>query len=122
MRPTRFGLTALGAVLAGALLLGLAATASAADNGPPIKPENREAGRKAAPALMQAAGIPCQVSDARLIGVAPDPKTKKDTKYYEVACTGGLGYDVVDNGTTSPTWASCADQAKAGADGKPNQL
>ena len=122
MRPTRFGLTALGAVLAGALVLGLAATAAAADQGPPIKPEAREAGRKAAPALMQAAGIPCQVSDARLIGVAPDPKTKKDTKYYEIACTGGLGYDVVDTGTTSPSWASCADQAKVGADGKPNQL
>jgi len=121
MRPTRFGLTALSAVLT-AFVLGLAANAAAADQGPPIKPEAREAGRKAAPALMQAAGIPCQVSDARLIGVAPDPKTKKDTKYYEVACTGGLGYDVVDNGTTTPSWASCADQAKVGADGKPNQL
>lgn len=122
MRPTRFGLAVLGAVVTGAVTLCLAASAATTDKGPPISPENHEAGRKAAPALVQAAGIPCQLSDARLIGVAPDPKTKKDTKYYEVACSGGLGYDVVDNGTTAPVWASCADQAKVGGDGKPNQL
>ena len=122
MRPTRFGLTALGGVLT-AFVLCLATTAAAADQGPPIKPEARDAGKKAAPALMQAAGIPCQVSDARLVGVAPDPKTKKDIKYYEVACTGGLGYVVVDNGAgAAPAWQACADMAKVGADGKPNAL
>lgn len=124
MRPFRLGLAVLGAALAGALALSaVAASAAEPDKGPPIKPEARDAGRKAAPALVQAAGIPCQVSDARLIGVAPDPKTKKDTKYYEVACQGGLGYDLVDAGAGAPpSWEACADIAKTGADGKPNPL
>jgi hypothetical protein len=77
---------------------------------------------KAAPALVQGAGVPCDIADARLIGATTDPKTKKEQKYYEVACKGAMGYVIVDAGAgVQPTWAACPDQAKVDAvTGKPN--
>ncbi len=70
----------------------------------------------AASALVQAAGLPCQISDARFIGQA------QTSKYYEVACQGALGFIVVDQGGgKTPSWAACPDQAKVDpVTGKPN--
>jgi hypothetical protein len=39
-----------------------------------------------APAVAQAAGIACQVTDARLVGKMRDPKTKAETSYFEIDC------------------------------------
>ncbi len=126
MRPGRFGLSTLAALLIGALAAGAGATvaqAAAAPKPPEISKEQRDAGMKAAPALVQAAGVPCTVSDARMIGATPpDPKTKAVSTYYEVACKGAIGYVLVDHGPgQAPSWASCPDQAKVDpVSGKPN--
>ena len=42
----------------------------------------------AAPALIEAAHLPCTLADARLMGKAADGKST----YYEIACKDGLGY------------------------------
>jgi len=96
-------------------------TAPAPFKPPEISADLRAAGKKAVPALLAAANMPCQMADARFIGQSTDPKTKKDVKYYEVACTGAMGYVIVDKGAgEAPAWANCPDQAKADATGKPN--
>ncbi len=47
------------------------------------------AGKKAAPAIVQAMGLNCQISEARLIG----QNTQTKTSFYEVACgPGAMGY------------------------------
>ena len=103
MRPGRFGLSTLAALLAGVLMASAAATAAEAaaapPKGPEITKEQRDAGMKAAPALIQAVGVPCVVADARMIGATPpDPKTKAVSTYYEVACKGSMGFVLVDHG------------------------
>jgi hypothetical protein len=118
-------------MLVGALVAGAVATAAqaaapaagAAAKPPEITKEQRDAGMKAAPALVQASGVPCTVADARMIGATPpDPKTKEVSTYYEVACKGALGYVLVDHGKGQPpSWAACPDQAKVDpVSGKPN--
>lgn len=129
MRPGRFGLSTLAALAMGALVAGVAAaSAQAAPAAPAVKPptispDDRTAGMKAAPALVQAAGVPCTLADARKIGATPpDPKTKAVSTYYEVACKGAMGYVLVDHGAgQTPSWAACPDQAKVDpVSGKPN--
>jgi hypothetical protein len=100
-----------------------APAAPAAVKPPTISSDDRSAGMKAAPALVQATGVPCQLADARKIGATPpDPKTKLASTYYEVACKGAMGYVLVDHGAGQPpSWAACPDQAKVDpATGKPN--
>lgn len=123
----RFGLSTLAALVIGVLAAGAFATAAqaaaaSAPKAPEITKEQRAAGMKAAPALVQAASLPCTVSDARLLGKTTDPKTKKEETYYEVACKGSMGFIVVDNGAgAAPSWAACPDQAKIDpVSGKPN--
>jgi hypothetical protein len=128
MRPGRFGLSTLAALLVGALVAGAVATAAEAAAPAPkpmeITKDQRDAGMKAAPALIQAVGVPCVVADARMIGATPaDPKTKAVSTYYEVACKGSMGYVLVDHGKggEAPSWAACPDQAKVDpVSGKPN--
>ena len=74
----------LAAALA-ALVLVPAAAVSQGKKDAEIPAAARKSGMAEAPALVQAAGLPCQVSDARKIG--EDKKTK--TGYYEVACATG---------------------------------
>ncbi|HTX51747.1 MAG TPA: hypothetical protein VME40_20415 [Caulobacteraceae bacterium] len=126
MRPRPFGLAILGAMLIA--IASFANVASAATSPPPpfkppeITSDARAAGKKAVPALLTAANIPCQMSDARYIGPNTDPKTKKEVKYYEVACTGAMGYVIVDKGAgETPAWASCPELPKTDpATGKVN--
>ena len=129
MRPGRFGLSMFAALLIGGFVAGAGAGAAQAAAAPPkggapeISKEQREAGMKAAPALIQGAGVPCTLADARMIGATPpDPKTKEVSTYYEVACKGALGYVLVDHGKgQTPSWAACPDQAKVDpVSGKPN--
>ena len=62
-----------------------AAAVSQGKKGAEISSKARKQGMEEAPAVVQAANIACQVSDARLIG--EDKKAK--TSYYEVACAPG---------------------------------
>jgi hypothetical protein len=88
MRPIGWGLVA---VLCAAVLAP-AAVISAPKAAAPVSDAQRKQGMAEAPAVVQAAGLGCQVSDARFIGKASDPKTKTETVYYEVACGQSMGY------------------------------
>jgi len=114
-----FGLATLGAMLIA--IATFASAASAATTPAPVKPpeitaDARNEGKKAVPALIAAANLPCQMSDARRIGGTTDTKTGKPVTYYEVACAGAMGYVLVDHGAgVAPSWANCPDQAKVDA-------
>ena len=100
--PRSFGL----ALALMAALLVPAAAISQAKKGQEVPEAARKAGMAAAPAVVQAAGIPCQVSDARLIG--EDKKSK--TKYYEVACgAGAMGFVLQAPEGATPTAFSCIE-------------
>jgi len=126
MRPRPFGLATLGAMLIALASFANATAATAPTPAPPKPPEitsdARAAGKKAVPALITAANLPCQMADARYIGPTTDPKTKKEVKYYEVACTGAMGYVIVDKGPgETPAWQGCIDMEKVDpATGKVN--
>lgn len=88
MRPMKFGLAA-------ALLIALTATAGvsiAQKKGGKIDEKARTQGMAEAPALAQAAGVACQITDARFIGVSEDKKAKTSTSLYEIDCDKGSGY------------------------------
>src|SRR5271155_5872000 len=123
MRTRPFGLATIAAMLIAIVSFARVANAAAPASATPgpfkppdITADNRAAGKKDVPALLTAANIPCQMADARLIGGTTDTKTGKTVKYYEVACTGAMGYIIVDHGAgVAPSWASCPDQAKVDA-------
>jgi hypothetical protein len=107
MRP--FGLGLLAAFMV-ALAAPAAALAAPAAKAPTVDKAQREAGMKEAPAVVQAAGLNCQVSDARKAGTAPpDKKTgSPGGSVYEVACgEGSIGYLIQTSGTNPPTVFSC---------------
>ena len=62
---------------------------------PAMNAKIHEQSMKDAPALVLAAGLPCTVSDAYLLGVNDEKANGKTfkTSFYEIACgAGGLGY------------------------------
>jgi len=88
-----------------------AAAMSQAKKAPAITEAARKSGMAEAPPLVQTAGLPCQVTDARLIG-----KTKADKKsntpasaYYEVACQQGMGFVVSQPEGGAPAAFSCIE-------------
>jgi hypothetical protein len=92
MRPMRLGLLAALIVAVMAPATAMAAAKAAA---PTVSADSRKQGMADAPALVQAGGLNCQVTDARLVGkVPPDKKTGSlGSSLYEVACgQGGMGY------------------------------
>ena len=99
----------------------LAATAPAA---PAVDKDHRAKGMAAAPGLVTAAGLDCQVSDARLIGENTDPKTKAKVSFYELACTGNEGLIVQLAAADKSTQVfTCLETfGQVGADGKPSPL
>jgi len=121
MRP--IGLTA---IVMSALFLAsatmspvLAATKVAA---PAVTKEQRDKGKAAAPGLVSAGGLDCQVSDARLIGESKDAKTKKSSTFYELACANNEGVIVDQVSDGPPQVFTCEETAAPTADGKPNSL
>src|SRR5690606_7044771 len=54
-----------------------------------------------APAAAARAQLPCTVSDAYFINSGKNPDTEEELNYYEVACSGSLGYII----EASPTVA-----------------
>ena len=117
MRPIAIGLTA---ALALAALIPVAVISAPKEAAKPaaVDAKSRDAGMKATPALVQAAGLSCDVTDARLIG--NDKKTSTD--YYEVACKQGMGYALVAKKDAAPQGYSCLETGQVGADGKPSSL
>ena len=82
----------------------------------------KAAGMKAAPALIQTAGVTCTLTDARQIGTGKAADGKPAT-IFEVACSEGLGYIMASEaGVAQPVVYDCMMVAKPGADGKPNPL
>ena len=89
-----------------AALMVPAAGMSQGKKGEDIPKAAREQGNKEAPAVVQSAGLSCQVSDARKIG--EDKKNK--VNYYEVACgTGQMGYVLQAPAEGAPTAFSCIE-------------
>jgi hypothetical protein len=102
MRPRAIGLAA--ALLAAVLVPAAAISQGKKSN--EIPAAARKEGMAQAPAVVQAAGISCQVSDARLIG--EDKKNK--TKYFEVACgQGAMGFVLQSPEGGTPTAFSCIE-------------
>jgi hypothetical protein len=111
----------LGIGLAIALILAGTAPTAAFAAGPDVSKEARAKGMAAAPGLVSAGGLDCNVSDARFIGQgAPDPKTKQKTSLYELACTGNEGVLVQQIGDAAPTTFTCEQASEPRPDGKPN--
>jgi hypothetical protein len=86
----------LAIIAVAALALGAAPMMAKADPAPaapkPITKEQRDQGMKEAPAALEAAHVPCTLTDAAFIG-----KSGKSS-VYEVACKEGLGYMVIGAG------------------------
>jgi hypothetical protein len=69
----------------------------------------RAAGKKEAPAVIQTAGLPCTMTDARYIGTTKqkgEDGKEVQAKAYEVACQQGLGYTLIA-GAGRPTVYDC---------------
>ena len=83
---------------------------------PAVSEAARKAGMAKAPMVVQAAGLPCQVSDARLVG--EDKKAK--TAYFEVACApGAMGYVISAPAEGTPSAFSCIEANTPPAPGQP---
>ena len=84
-----------------------------------VTKEQRAKGMAAAPGLVAAAKLDCQVADARLIGEGSDTKTKQKTALYELACTGNEGMVLQQVGVTgAPGTFTCEQMGEPGPDGK----
>jgi hypothetical protein len=94
MKPLKFGLIA---ALAVAAMAPVAATSKDA-----VSEKARQQGMAEAPAAAQAAGVTCQIADARFI--AQDGKSKN--KFYEIDCAQGLGF-VIEAGADKSTAFDC---------------
>jgi hypothetical protein len=107
MRPIGLGLVAALFVA----VLAPVGVMSAPKAAPAVSEAQRKAGMADAPALVAAAGVSCQVTDARLIGKAPEDKKKGTpaTSLYEVACGSGMGFLLQSTGAAAPTAFSCLE-------------
>jgi hypothetical protein len=107
MRPIAVG-------LAIALAVGVLAPATvmSASKKSEIPAAARKQGMAEAPAIIQASGLGCQVTDARFVGKA------KDVNFYEVDCAQGLGFVVQAAKEGPPTFFSCIEANTPPAPGK----
>lgn len=111
----RVGAIGLAMALVAALMIPSAGV-SQGKKGEAIPKAAFEQGQKEAPAVVQAMGLPCQVSEARKIG--EDKKSK--TSYYEVACgAGAMGYVLQNPAGGTPTAFSCIEANTPPAPGQP---
>jgi len=82
----------------------------------------RKQGMAEAPAVAQAAGITCQVADARFVGKSTDAKTKISTSDHEIDCNQGLGFVLANVTGSKPTAFTCIEANTPQPDGKPSAL
>src|SRR6185369_556842 len=122
MRPIGLGLAA---ALLVAVLAPVAVMSAPKAAAPAVSDAQRKQGMAEAPPLVTAAALPCQVSDARFVGKAPEDK-KKGTpaqSYYEVACaTGSMGYIIQATVGATPTAFTCVEANTPPEAGKPPAL
>ncbi|HEY9236050.1 MULTISPECIES: hypothetical protein [Phenylobacterium] len=117
MKPFITGLAATLAVLA------LAPAAVSASKKPAeVSEKARTQGMAEAPALAKAAGVACNVTDARFVGKVADKKAKTNTNFYEIDCDQGVGFvlSAVEGGAT--TTFSCIEANTPQPDGKESSL
>ncbi len=115
MRPMRFGLLCalIVAVMAPTAVMAQRLPASGGGKAPPpaaVSSESRKQGMADAPGIAQAAGLNCQVSDARMAGkIAADKKTGTlGGSVYEIACgPGSIGFLVQTSPSAPPSVFSC---------------
>jgi hypothetical protein len=122
MRPKVFGLAA--ALLIAALAPAAVMSAPKAD-APKVTDAQRKQGMAEAPAIVQAAGLPCQVSDARFVGKTSEDKknNKPAMSFYEVACgQGNMGFIVQAAAGQPSTFFSCIEADTPQEAGKPPSL
>jgi hypothetical protein len=113
----------LGLATAGlTLVLGTAVAVSASKKEEAALAAARTQGMAEAPAVAQAAGIACQVTDARFVGKMADPKTKAVTNFYEIDCDRGVGFVLQAPAGVKPTAFSCVEANSTQPDGKPPSL
>jgi hypothetical protein len=117
MKPFGIGLAAALALVAFA-----PAAVSQSKKGEEITEKARTQGMAEAPALAQAAGVRCQITDARFIGKVDDKKAKTSTNYYEVDCDQGLGFLVHAPAGGTPSVFTCVEANAPGPDGKQSSL
>jgi hypothetical protein len=117
MRPFITGLAATLAVLALA-----PAAVSQSKKATEISEKARTQGMAEAPALAKAAGVACNVTDARFVGKVSDKKAKTNTNFYEIDCDQGVGFVIqaVEGGAT--TTFSCIEANTPQPDGKESSL
>lgn len=115
--------------LAAALLVAALAPAAvliaAPKDAPKVTDAQRKQGMAEAPAIVQAAGLPCQVSDARFVGKTSEDKknNKPAMSYYEVACgAGNMGYVLQAAAGAPATAFSCIEADTPQEAGKPPAL
>jgi hypothetical protein len=104
--PRGFGLAV---ALCAAILAPVAVMSAPKEAG--VSEQARKQGMAEAPAVVQAAGLPCQVTDARLVGkVGADKKKGTPAQtFYEVACQGGMGFLLQANEGGPTTSYSCIE-------------
>jgi hypothetical protein len=106
---------ALAIGLAAALAVAASATSALAAK-TDIPAEARKAGMAAAPTLVQAAHLNCNVSDAWKFGEGNSKEGGKQT-FYEVACQDAMGYVIIsDSKKPTPDYVDClqADEPQNG--------
>lgn len=108
MRPFGIGLATA--------LLCLAISPTTVSSAPKKPPAVNEAARKQgmaeAPAVVQAAGLACQVTDARFMGKA------KDSSFYEVDCAQGPGFVLEAKKGAPPATFNCVEANTPSGGGK----
>jgi hypothetical protein len=108
-----------------AALAPAAAVISAPKEAPAVSDAQRKQGMAEAPAVVQAAGLPCQVSDARFVGKVPEDKKKGTpaSSFYEVACgAGSMGYILQAPAGGTPSAFSCIEANTSQTPGQPASL
>ncbi|WP_333585395.1 hypothetical protein [Phenylobacterium sp.] len=110
----------LAAALAVAALAPAVVMSQSRDAG--VTEKARTQGMAEAPALAQAAGLNCQIADARFIGKNEDRRARTSTSYYELDCQEGMGFvmEAVQGGETS--FYTCLEAGAPTPDGKPSTL
>ena len=86
---------------------------------PAVSKDSRDKGMAAAPGLISAGGIDCDLADARVIGEGMDPKTKAKQTLYEIACKNNEGMLVMKKADAVSAF-SCLQADQPGPDGKPS--
>jgi hypothetical protein len=89
----------------------------------PVDPESIKKGMAEAPGVITAAGVDCNLANARLLGKATDAKTKVASTYYEIACKDQEGFVIATPDKGGPAQIfTCLEVANTPGSGAQCQL